>query len=476
MKKYPLLQKAYDFDAFEQSGKQLIGQLSGYLHNQQSADSPTNNWQAPDKELDYWKNYQFIDLTGFVEDLFNHSIHLHNPKYMGHQVSVPAPLSVLSNLLSGLLNNGMAVYEMGQAATTIEKCVVDLFCQKIGYGEMASGVMTSGGTLASLTALLAARQALEDRDIWQDGNNEKLAVLVSSQAHYCIDRAARVMGLGGNGVVLVPVDDGFAMDNQALENSYQETIKAGFKVMAIVGSACSTSTGIYDDLDTIADFCQRKKVWFHVDGAHGGAAIFSEKYKNLVKGIEKADSVIIDTHKMMMTPALSTVLTFKYYKQGAQTFHQKANYLFEDSHQDDQWFNAGLRTFECTKLMMCLKFYILWKTYGIEIFKENIECLYGLGIEFAQIIENHSDFEIAIQPQSNIVCFRYIKQGLTEEQLNHLNKTIRQNLLVDNEFYIVQAVLNDTIYLRVTLMNPMTEEQHINQLLEKIKWIVRNNN
>jgi L-2,4-diaminobutyrate decarboxylase len=469
MKKYPLLQKAYNFDAFEKTGKQLIEQLSCYLQKQQLEESPANNWQAPNEELVYWKNYQFNDLNSFVNDLLNHSMHVHNPKYMGHQVAVSAPLSVLSNLISGLLNNGMAVYEMGQASTTIEKCVVDLFCQKIGFDENASGVMTSGGTLASLTALLAARQALKDSDIWQDGDNEKLAVLVSNQAHYCIDRAARVMGLGSKGVVLVAVDDGFAMDNQALEKSFQDTVDSGFKVIAIVGSACSTSTGIYDDLEYIADFCHKKKVWFHVDGAHGGAVVFSRKHKDLVKGIEKADSVIIDTHKMMMTPALSTVLAFKDQKLGAQTFVQKANYLFEDNHLDEQWFNAGLRTFECTKLMMCLKFYILWKSYGDEVFEENVDCLYDLGEIFAAIINQNPNFELALEPQSNIVCFRYIKKGYDEEQLNVLNKKIRQRMLEDNEFYIVQTILNNCSYLRVTLMNPMTQKPHLLSLLEKIQ-------
>ncbi len=471
MKNYHLLQQAYNFEDFEKNGKQLIEQLSTYLKVQQLPESKANNWQTPDKELDYWENYQFNDLTGFVDDLLSHSIHLHNPKYMGHQVSVPAPLSILTNLVSGLLNNGMAVYEMGKAATAIEKCVVELFCEKVGYDENSNGVMTSGGTLANLTALLAARQALKDSDIWQDGCQEKLAVLVSNQAHYSIDRAARVMGLGNDGVVLVPVNPGFAMDNQALEISYQKTVDAGFKVIAIVGSACSTATGIYDDLEFIGNFCQTNNVWFHIDGAHGGAAVFSEKYKSLLKGIEKADSIIIDTHKMMMTPALSTVVLYKDKVKGSQTFHQKAQYLFEDKGYDDQWYNSGLRTFECTKFMMSLKFYVLWKSYGIEIFEENIDCLYGLGKEFAQLVDKHQDFELALDPQTNIVCFRYMKSGFDESQLNDLNKTIRQSLLEDSEFYIVQAVLNDTIYLRVTLMNPLTTGVHLQNLLNKITLI-----
>jgi len=468
MKKYPQLKRVYDFSKFEKNGKQLIQQLSDYLQQEQFPESKANNWQSPDKEWDYWHNYQFEDLNSFVDDLLNHSIHLHNPKYMGHQVSVPAPLSILTNLISGLLNNGMAVYEMGQAATAIEKCVVELFCEKVGYDNHSNGIMTSGGTLANLTALLAARQALKDSDIWRQGCEQKLAVLVSSQAHYSVDRAARVMGFGNDGIVLVPVNTNFAMDYQALKNSYKQTVDAGFKVIAIVGSACSTATGIYDDLEHIGDFCQLHDIWFHVDGAHGGAAVFSEKHKHLLKGMEKADSIIIDTHKMMMTPALSTVVLYKDKVKGSHTFHQKAQYLFEDKGYDDQWYNSGLRTFECTKFMMSLKFYVLWKTYGIKVFEENIDCLYGLGKHFARLVKQHPDFELALEPQTNIVCFRYIKQGLNVQQLNELNKTIRQAVLEDSEFYIVQAVLNETVYLRVTLMNPMTNVNHLQKLLETI--------
>ena len=471
MKKYPLLEQVYNSQEFESHANRLIAQLSDYLNAQQLPESKANNWQAPDDELEFWQNYQFNNLENFVDDLLNHSIHLHNPKYMGHQVSAPAPLSALMNLLSGLLNNGMAVYEMGKAATAIEKCVVELFCEKVGYDEDSNGIMTSGGTLANLTALLAARQALKDRDIWQQGCKEKLAVLVSSQAHYSIDRAARVMGFGDAGVVLVPVDEGFSMDLTALENSYQITVNAGFKVMAVVGSACSTATGVYDNLQTIGKFCHHKDVWFHVDGAHGGAAVFSKQYKPLLKGIEQADSIIIDTHKMMMTPALSTVVLYKDKVKGSQTFHQKAQYLFEDKGIDEQWYNGGLRTFECTKLMMSLKFYILWKTYGIKVFAENIDCLYGLGQTFAEVVHEHPDFQLALEPQTNIVCFRYFKKGLSEPELNQLNKSIRQKLLEDSEFYIVQAVLNDTVYLRVTLMNPMTSVVHLQNLLDKIQLI-----
>ena len=130
MKEYPLLKQAYNFEDFQKNGHQILDQLTEYLQNQQG-DFKANNWKNPNSELNFWQSYEFSNVENFIEDLINHSIHLHNPKYIGHQVSVPAPLSALMNLVSGVLNNGMAVYEMGPAATAIEKCIIELFCNQV---------------------------------------------------------------------------------------------------------------------------------------------------------------------------------------------------------------------------------------------------------------------------------------------------------------------------------------------------------
>ncbi len=473
MKKYPLLEAVYSTEQFCKAGHDLIDQIDSYLSHQFNGKNAVNRWQNPKDELLFWRSYDYRDFHQFVSDILRHSIHIHNPKYMGHQVSAPAPMAVLTNMISDLLNNGSAVYEMGQASNAIEKLVVELFCQKIGYDpQLSSGLMTSGGTLANLTALLAARQSLKGSDIWQHGSDQKLAVLVSSQAHYSIDRAARILGLGHSGVIQVEVEDDYSMSYQALLTCYKKAINDGYKVLAIIGSACSTATGSYDDLLRIGQFCQERELWFHVDGAHGGAAIFSDRHKFRLKGIDFADSVIIDTHKMMMTPALSTVLLFKDKAKGSQTFHQKAQYLFADATVDDQWYNSGLRTFECTKRMMCLQFYVLWQQYGAEVFAQNVDCLYELGQVFAQLINAHDRFELLLEPQTNIVCFRYFDKALTENELNVLNCQIRQKILEDNAFYIVQTELNNVVYLRVTIMNPLTNSNHLKALLCKIEMLV----
>jgi L-2,4-diaminobutyrate decarboxylase len=321
-----------------------------------------------------------------------------------------------------------------------------------------------------LTALLAARAA--KTDVWEEGNagrhpDQKLAVMVSEEAHYCIDRAARIMGMGSDGIIKIPTNEKRQIRTDLLEKYYDESIEKGFKVICIVGSACSTSTGSYDNLEQIATFAQKHDLWFHADGAHGGAVIFSEKYKHKVTGLNKADSVVIDWHKMLMTPALATALIFKRDEDAFKTFQQKAQYLWANQESKD-WFNSGKRTFECTKLMMSVKIYSILKAHGEQIFTDNVEYLHDLAEKFAILVKARLNFELAIEPESNIVCFRLTPTNIN---LNELNLSIRKQLLQEGKFYIVQTTLNDNIYLRVSLMNPLTTETDLNALLDEIERI-----
>ena len=375
-------------------------------------------------------------------------------------------MSSLAGLVSDILNNGTAVYEMGMASNAIEKVVTDWLANQIGFGKNGSGFLTSGGTLANLTALLAARKA--KTTVWEKGNAKKLAVMVSEQAHYCIDRAARILGMGDDGIIKIPVDAQYRMQTDSLEKHYQEAKAKGIQVIAVVSSSCSTSTGSYDNLNIIADFCKKYELWLHVDGAHGGAVVVSQKYRHLVNGIERADSITIDFHKMLMTPTLNTALMFKNSANSYKTFQQNAEYLWETT-QSEEWFNSGKRTFECTKLMLSTKIYAIIKMHGVEIFEQNVNHLYDKSRTFAVMIQEHVNFELALIPQANIVNFRYVNGE--EIILNKLNTQIRQQLLENGDFYIVQTIIQNKRYLRITVMNPLTTNEHFNKLLQEIERI-----
>ena len=464
------LQKAFSPDSFRQNAHNLVDLLADYLEASQNQTlTSVIPYQEPDETLAFWQaDYEqgAGDLNDFFKQTIEKSTHLHHPRYMGHQVTPPLPITAIASMLSSLLNNGMAVYEMGLVSNPLERILSELLARRIGFDKNASGLLTSGGTLANLTALLAARAT--KTDVWEDGNAEKLAVMVSEEAHYCVDRAARIMGMGSEGIIKVPTNDKLQIRTDLLEKYYQEATKKGFKVICIVGSACSTSTGSYDNLEEIAVFSQKYNLWFHADGAHGGAVVFSEKYKHKVKGIEQADSVVIDWHKMLMTPALATALIFKRDEDAFKTFQQKAQYLWANQHSKD-WFNSGKRTFECTKLMMSVKIYSILKAHSEQIFGENVDYLYDLGRTFAEMVKSRPNFELAIEPESNIVCFRL--NNTTSKDLNEFNSSIRKQLLQDGKFYIVQTSLGENIYLRVSLMNPLTTENDLNALLDEVEKI-----
>ncbi len=474
-----LLHQAYDAETFRKQGHQLIDQMADYLKNmQQEPGIAVLPWQSPEDRLYSWEaDYRQSpdeNINRFWGVVMAQSMHIHHPKYVGHQVSPPLPVAALSGLVSAFLNNGMAVYEMGPVASVIERIVIKETAMSIGYSEAAGGFLTSGGTLSNLTALLAARQAKTGyasprRDSWQQGTQQPLALLVSEEAHYCIDRAVRVMGWGEVGVIKVPVDEHFRMCSDQLEVYYQQAQAAGKQVIAVVGSACTTSTGSYDPLEAIAAFCKQRDLWFHVDGAHGAPAAFSIKYKHLVKGLAQADSVTIDYHKMMLTPALTTALLFKDEQTSYQTFSQQAAYLLSD--QQGEWFNSGKRAFECTKRMMSIQVYAIMRTYGKQIFAQNVTYLYDLAQTFTQQIRQRNNFQLALPAQSNIVCFRYAPAHTATDKLSELNAQIRQAMVEDGEFYLVQTSLKGQLYLRTTLMNPFTTEAILAQLLDKVEKI-----
>jgi len=465
------LHQAFDADDFREKGHQLIDQIADYLKDINSDDPnemPVLPWRSPESAYEDWSQY-FLEKnpsSHFYKKVIDTSIHLHHPNYMGHQVAPPLPDSILSSILVSALKNGSGLYEMSPLAPPMERIIIEFFAKHIGYTQ-ASGFLTSGGTLANLTALLTARQVKGFGDIWNEGNPDKqLAIMVSEEAHYCVDRAVRIMGLGTEGIVKIPTNEKFQVDIEQLETTYNNAITNGKTIFAIVGNACSTSVGAYDNLEELGAFAQRYNLWFHVDGAHGGAAIFSKKYKSLVKGIEQADSFIIDGHKMMMTAGLITALIYKEEKNSYRTFHQKAHYLWENA--QEEWFNNTKRTFECTKFTNVIELFSMIKNYGIDIFDEYVTLTYDLAKTFAERLQAHSDFEIAHFPESNILCFRIFEKEKNQNQLNELNAQIRKQLTHEGKFYIVQTMIQGSVFMRVSLMNSFTTIEILESLIEEI--------
>jgi L-2,4-diaminobutyrate decarboxylase len=470
-----LLEQAFDSEVFRQQGHQLVDKLAVYLQQALGrADMPVLPWREPAELRQEWRQLladpRPVSFAEITEKLLQQSIHLHHPRNCGHQVAPPAPITALAELLSALLNKSMAVYEVGPAGTAIEKIVLEWLAQRLGMAPGADGILTSGGSLGNLTGLLAARQERGGSDSRQEDARGGLpvAVMVSEESHYSMARALKIMGLGSRGLITLPVNERLQIRPELLEATLRDARASGRQVIAIVANACSTSTGTYDPLPEIGAFAQKNGLWFHVDAAHGGAACFSPKYRHLVAGIETSDSLVIDFHKIMLCPALATAVLFRDGAVLNRIFSQKASYLLPE-HQQIPWQDIARSTIECTKKMIGLKVMVLLKTCGEEIFSEYVTRTYDLTRDFAALLKGEADFELAVEPQANIVCFRHQPASVPAGQWGRYNAQLRRQLVVHGRFYIVQTTIAGEIYLRVTLMNPFTGLGDLHDLLAEIR-------
>jgi L-2,4-diaminobutyrate decarboxylase len=466
---------AYDAERFRSQAHQLVDQLADYLASATRGEAlPVLPWAPPMENVARFPAAFPEEPTGelpaFMARVLAASHHLHHPRYVGHQVSAPLPLAAMCDFVSALLNNGMAVYEMGPVSTAMEHNVLRWMAGQLGFPEGASGVLTSGGSAGNLTALLAARQAKAGYDAWGGGASAgpPLTVLVAETAHYCVARSTKIMGWGSQGITPVPVDAHFRLRPDALEDALAAAIRAGRKPIAVVASAGSTATGAFDPLDAVADFCERHGLWFHVDGAHGASATLSPRFRHQVKGIERADSVVWDAHKMMMVPALITAVLFRDGSRSFESFSQEASYLFHG--QDTRrWYDVGLRTLECTKEMMALKLYTCLSLLGTRFFADYVTATFELARRFAERILASGDFEVAVPPDCNIVCFRYTPAGVPASELDALQSRLREQLITHGDFYLVQTTLPKGVYLRTTLIHPLTSDEDLNALMNAVR-------
>lgn len=465
--------KEFDSAKFREEGHKIVDLLAEYLDNiSKRRDYPVLPDNDPDKLAEFFagklKDDPGEELSTIINEFLDYSNHLHSPGYIGHQCTSPLPMAALTHLTAGLLNNGSAVYEMGPANTAMERALIKHLAGLLGFDDKSDGFLTHGGSAGNLTALLAARQAMTPYNIWNEGvkENRVPGFIVSEQAHYSVSRNLKIMGLGEAATVSIPVDKDFKIRTELLQSTCDRVKDSGIDIIGVVANACSTATGSYDDLEAIADFCQDNKLWMHVDGAHGMGAIMSDKYKHLVAGIEKADSVIIDFHKMFLIPGLNTCVLFRDGDRSYETFAQKASYLFDGVREKD-WYNGAKRTLECTKSSLGLHVYSMFRHYGDRFFGDYIEKMYDLASVFAGELERTNDFETIIHPESNIVCFRYSSGH--DSELNSINREIREKVIKRGKYYIVQAELDEKVWLRLTIINPLTTINDLRELLDEVR-------
>lgn len=444
--------------------------------NQQAPETIANELKLKERLANGFQNQD--DLLSFVETYLTHTNHLSHPHYMGHQVAVPHDLSGIPELIHGTINNPSSLYEMGPAGGTCEGYMINWMLEKIGWLEhdnlydfhfkpkQASGLLTHGGSVANLTALAAARAAIAP-EAWTEGNPNDLVVIGAASAHYSIARALSILGLGKKAFYPVAVDENEVLRIEDLSRVYKKAIHDGKRIMCVVANACATSTGLFDPLEAMGDFCHQHQLWFHVDGAHGASAVVGPNSKSLVKGIEKAHSIIWDAHKMMRVPALCTAVLFRDFTYQAAAFQQKGSYVFHDT--EVVGMDSMPYTIECTKSALGTKLFWTFALEGEAKIGEFIDQTFQLAKDFHKLLSDDEDFTVPYFPQSNILCFRFEKYGLEDD----FQKRLRYAIINEKRFYITSCEMNNQRYLRVVLLHPDTTTQHLKQLIKEVKRVAQ---
>jgi L-2,4-diaminobutyrate decarboxylase len=462
-----LLRRAYSPQEFQNQTADIGERLARHLSAAQSRSLPVFPGLSPEETLGQMRELlEGGDSGRFVEGVLERVHQLHHPRFFCAQVSPSLPLAALAEGMVALLSNSSAVYEMGPASAALETLALEWIAQRVGFDTRHSaGVLTNGGSAGNLTALLAARQAKAEYDVWKEGPraDRRFTVLVSEQAHYCVRRSVQIMGWGEAGATAVETDRDYRITAPFLRGALGRARANGLIPLAVCASACTTSTGSYDPLMVVADFCQEHGLWMHVDGAHGVAATLSPRYRDRLEGLNRADSVVVDFHKMMLMPLTTTAVLYRRASDSYQAFDQQASYLFGDDN-DKPWFQGGMRTLECSKRNMGLAFWLTLQTYGEELFRDYVEHTHDLARAFAQLVRDNPHFELAVTPQSNIVCFRLRGSGDRDLRQARLRELVNRSGCAS----LGTTRLRDGVYLRAVFMNPLSSLEDAQALLQTI--------
>jgi L-2,4-diaminobutyrate decarboxylase len=397
---------------------------------------------------------------------------LYHPRCVGHQVSAPVPAAVWAEPIVGALNQSMAVREMSPTASALEIGLVRWMSDLAGFGPEAGGVFTSGGTEATFTALLSAR-ARAHPDAWEEGITAGNSVVVAGEhAHYSVARAVAELGLGSRNCHPVPASS-LREDSRDLERVLDRLAGEGKRVMAVVATAGSTTTGWFDDLDAVGRICEERGIWVHVDGCHGASALLSARHRHRLKGLQRASSLSWDPHKMMLQPLSTSLVLVRNggWLEGA--FTQRAPYLFHDN-RDAGERDQGVRSFQCSRRADVLKFWVSLVRYGTDAFGLLYDHLCDTAAAIHRAVATRPEFEAGPEPESNILCFRYVGSRHPDDpELDTLNASLRVRLNESGHGWMTAARLGGRQVLRMAVMNPRTLPSDGEAILDALQTLAR---
>lgn len=365
--------------------------------------------------------------------------------------------AMLGDLLSVMMNSTMATYKIAGPQVGVEQVIVKEICKIIGYNvNTSAGTMAPGGSMTILKAMLMARDHF-DKEVAKKGVSKTMTLYTSIESHYSVPKNAAFIGVGREQVRFVKTDEKGRMSPQHLEELIKIDIEAG-KTPFYVNATCGTTVlSAVDPIDKIVDVTEKYNVWLHVDGAYLGPIIFSDKYKHLVKGLNRVDSFSINAHKMLNTPISTSFIVTKHTEALYTTFANDADYLYQTSSDEH---NLGKISLQCGRRNDALKFWCLWKSVGTKGLAEIVDHEFDLADTARDYVKNNPNYNLYSFEDSIAVCFNY--KGIDAKEL--CTKLYR-----DGELMVGYGKYKEDEFIRLVMINGGNSKEDILNFFKKLE-------
>ena len=397
-----------------------------------------------------------------VRDVLPYAGRIDHPRFFAFIPSSPTWPSFLAHMLTGGFNIFQGTWLESAGPSQVELVVLDWFREWLGMPWTAGGLFTSGGSAATLNAMVAARHAA--------GNGDGLVLYESDQCHASVHRAARICGFRAHNMRHVPTDERYRLDVEALARMVRRDRREGRTPFMVSANAGATNTGAIDPLDAIADLCEREGLWFHVDAAYGGFAVLDEGARRSLKGIERADSVVLDPHKWLFQPYETGCLMVRDPAVLRDAFRIMPEYL-QDTDMSLEHVNFADRGLQLSRSFRALRVWMSVQMLGVEEFRVVI----GRALELARRAETYirqsTRLELLSPASLGVVCYRFRPSGVDRSTLDALNREIQEEI-VESGFAMVSSTrLQGDYALRLCILNYRSTWEDVRATLQRVEQI-----
>ena len=418
---------------------------------------------------------QLLNECRTIMDLSRHNGH---PRFFGYVASPSTPIGAYADLIASALNANITCWRSGPAGTELEQIAVRWLGGLIHYDRDAKGLLTSGGSMANLIALLIASRrkagaAIAHQGLWNGG--PPLTVYASEEVHMSIPKAADILGFGRNHVRLIPCDDRQRVRVDLLRKQIELDLSEGLRPFCVVGNAGTVNTGAIDPLAEIANIAVDFDLWFHVDGAYGAPGILDERKTELFAGLDRADSVSLDPHKWLYVPVDAGCLLFRDAAAARAAFStEDADYIKTHGYADEEAFAFWDYGVELSRRFRALKVWLTLQYYGSSRIAKAISEDIELAQYLAETVSHADDFELLAPVELSIVCFRYVPVGdMSDVELDKLNERIMEHVQKSGRAYLSNATVNGRFALRACITNFRTTKSDIEETIEVIREVAQ---